>query len=296
MKIQLPKLFTPDSTPQKKVAVVVTSDHHINAYEGLCPPAVGLTGGGTYLPSPCQVEIWEAWLDFWKWVDSKTKGFERVGIFNGDLAEYDPKNRRTTVITRNENDILRATLKALAPGLDLLDRFYIMMGTPSHTGPDAWVEQHIGEMLKDKAVPGGTQALPDGTTDQEYFHRHLRAIAAGVRFDVCHAIRTTSVTRNRQGISSRLAADAITDYHLLKLPPPHVMIRSHCHIFDMGFLGDVHAFTSPSWAGKSTYPYKSGYENVVPQIGGLLFLCEAGEYTWDKKIYEIESLKKVETV
>jgi len=117
-----------------RVALIVTSDHHINSTVALCTPVINLDDGGTYHASRTQRELYNCWLDFWQQAKELTTGYKRVGVFNGDLGELDTKKRSIQLVTLNKATIQRMVIDTIEPALAILDSVFVMRGTAAHTG------------------------------------------------------------------------------------------------------------------------------------------------------------------
>jgi hypothetical protein len=253
--------------------VAIAGDLHINSTVGLCPPTVALDDGGTFHASKAQRWIWRCWLDYW----------ERVGksdspiyvVLNGDLVEG-LHHRTTQLVTHNEETQLAMALQVLEPVARLADYLFIVRGTEAHTGPSAQWEEHLADDLS---------AVRDtvGLTASWW---HLPLEVEGVTFDICHHPQTGSQRPwTLDQAAARQAAITWDEYQEMGQKPPDVVIRSHRHVFGRGYRDDTLSVFCPSWQITTAFGRRLGTGRRVQPIGGLVFQCQDGRYTWSDQRY-----------
>lgn len=259
----------------EKSAVIIVGDLHINSKVALSPPSVQLDEGDSHRASPGQRWLWRSWLDFWDQVEEDTKGYERIVVINGDIGELDTKRRSYQIITPNKADIIDMVLTTIEPAIQLADKVYIIRGTQAHTGKSAWLEEAIAKDL-DNAVHDGSASW-----------WHLRAVASGVRHDIAHHASMGGLPWTEKNAANKIAT--IIEYRYMvsmEQKPPHITLRSHNHRWnDSGDNFKTRAICLPCWCMPTEYVYRIGKENQLADIGGVVVLCEDGEYEVKKYKY-----------
>jgi hypothetical protein len=248
--------------------VAVVGDLHVNSTVALCPPSFNLDDGGTYRASKPQRWIWRQWREYWNEVELRRAaiGGPLVVILNGELAD-DNHHPTTQLITRNHADMLRLSVEALKPMLDLSpDAVYVIRGTEAHAGPGSWL---------DEAIAQDVGAKGEGDTASHY---RLRLQIDGVRFDVAHHPPGGGGRRpwTRANFAATLASMAVFDAAEREERPPHLYIRGHVHRpVDSYDAFRTRAIVLPSWQLTTSYGHKLGGDPLP--IGGGLFVCERGD-------------------
>jgi hypothetical protein len=255
-----------------KKAVIVVSDLHINSTVALSKPTVNLDDGGTYRASRIQRELWDSWLDYVEKAKNLTKGYQRIVVFNGDVGELDTKRRSYQLTTINKATIIRAAIDTTEPLLEIADEILVIRGTPAHSGKGSWLEETIANDLDHVITP------LDGSASSHY---HARIVIAGVRFDFAHHGRMGNVRQTYKNAANRLTGDTIDKYRDNEWAIPNVIVRSHVHRrADSGRNYPALGLFTPSWQMITEFGYRIGAENDLSDIGGDVFLCDGGEYTW----------------
>jgi len=251
--------------------VAVVSDLHINSTVGLLCPSVKLDDGGTFKASKAQRWLWGNWRDYWKQVDDAKKryGYPVVAVINGEVADNN-YHSRTQMITRNESDIISMATKTMTPCLDVADYVFVTRGTAAHVGESASLDEIMARELG---------AVPDGDA---YSWWHLPAIWGGVKFDICHHSPSRSGRPyTKASPAARIAFDLMFDFIDDIKNLPDVALRSHFHSFsDSGDNYPVRAFVTYGWQLKTAYVNKFGDGGRVMPVGGMLFTCEKGSYSY----------------
>jgi hypothetical protein len=259
-----------------KTAVIVVSDAHINGTTALSPKVVPLDDGGTYHANKLQRALWETWIQFVADVDRMTAGMRRIVVMNGDMIELDTKRRSIQLITLNKAQISRIVIDTLEPILDIADNVIVTRGTAAHVGKSAWSEELLANDL-DNTIRESEHAAS---------FWHFRGIVAGVKFDIAHHGRMGSNVRTSKNAANLLAFDTMSNYLSMEAPAPDVVIRSHNHRrSDSGRNYKTFAMFTPAWTFLTEFGYRIGAENSIADIGGDIFICDNGEYTWTPLTY-----------
>lgn len=270
-----------------KTAAIFFSDPHSNHIFGLCPPGVEVYERDNWKLNPPQEHLWYAWNTCLDWVDRVTSGYMKVGVGVGDLVENDTKVRsQSELISLNPSNALSIAVQTLAPLVKILDYFFVIKGTPAHTGNDAWTEDELAKDL---------DAVPDEDNHSPAW-RHLIAEFSGVKFDVAHhPMGNSNITRNYQAVATRLAYDTQEAY-VMKWgePPPAYSIRGHLHRFgDSGVGLRTRGIILPGLQMKSHFMSRMGKDGDLPDMGMVVILCENGESELKFKIVRPEEKRKV---
>src|SRR5688572_3894392 len=232
---------------------LVISDPHINATMSVCPPVVNLPDGGTYHASPWQRKLWEGWLEMAEIVKARVGDRPLFLALNGDLGEFDTKQRSTQVISRDEAFILELAVDTLMPFVSISTKTYVIRGTQAHVGS---FEEKIGDDIG---------AEMDG---KQHSFWHLRRVFDNRRFDITHHISGNTET-SVINLGKKIMMSALRRGETL----PNYVVRSHVHrAWDTGkTFGDMRVMTTPCFTGLNAYTYRIGAENEHPQIGMLYF-------------------------
>jgi hypothetical protein len=260
-----------------KVAVIAVADLHINSTVALCPPIVNLDDGGTYHASRTQRWLHNCWLDFCAEAKVLTEGYRRVVIFDGDLTELDTLKRSIQLTSLNKSTILNMVIDVIAPLVDFADAVYFMRGTAAHTGKSAWSEEAIARDT-DGVVPSGNGI---------YSWWQYRGIAAQVKFDIAHHASMGKKPWTRKNAANNLAAEIMYLYQVdREIKAPDLVLRSHNHTCaSSGDNFKTCVNFLPAWTTMTEYGYRVGYENVISDIGGMVYLCENGHFTRNKILF-----------
>ena len=263
-----------------KTAVIITGDHHIGSTVALCPPRVQLDDGGSYHQSPGQRWLWQGWIKFNAWARELSQGYKPIAVFNGDLAELDTKRRTNQLVNPNKATILSMIADTLEPLTRWTDSLYFIRGTAAHTGKSGWIEEVAADY-------DTTIWQSDGIKS----HYQVRLNADGVRLDIAHHASMGNMARTAKNAANQLAHDTMNDYAFaLHAPLPHIVIRSHNHRWaDSWDNFETRAICLPCWSMATEYIYRLGKYNGQADIGGVVVLCDAGEYEVHK--FKLEPMK-----
>lgn len=245
------------------IIVPVVADSHTNSSIGLCPPVVNLDDGGTYHASPGQRWLYDNWLRYWDDVDeiAKRNTADIYTVINGDAGEIDHKVRTTQLITRNKANVLRMMSDVYERPLLISRRIFVIRGTAAHTGPSAELEEEFAYDI---------EAEKDGERAAWW---QLRAEFGGVQFFIQHHGRLGGRLWTKSNSLNTVAVEV-----MLTMPEVQVYVQSHNHTFaDTGMTYPVRVIASPAWQLATEYTYRNGRFGPA-DVGGLLFMCEGGEY------------------
>jgi len=257
--------------------LICNADLHVNSTVGLCPPGVELDDGGTYRPSQAQRWLWRNWLELWERVGS-IEG-RKVGVVCGDVGELDTKRRSVQLISANKATIIKMVTSALEPMLAVVDQLIIIRGTPAHTGKGSWLEESVAEDL-DNVIRDASSAS----------HYHARITIDGVRLDIAHHAPMGRQPWARNTGANTLASKTLWYYRVgMHKPPPHLVIRAHNHQAARGYAEDggdcVEVRYLPAWTLATEFVFRSGYENVLADVGGLIVHINEGAYACEPVMY-----------
>lgn len=248
--------------------LAVVSDLHTNSTVGLCPSGVQLDDGGQYRASKAQRWLMSCWMNFWTQVTELQAQFQAPlwVVSNGDAFDGDHHDTYQ-IITRNHADMLSIAAQVFET-IPQWEQLFIVRGTPAHVGKGASLEETLAADL-------GATGDPDAGTASWW---HLPLECDGVRFDIAHHGSMGSLPWTRANAANKLAAVTVFDYAGGQLPD--VVIRSHRHQYaDSGGNFPVLAVQSPAWQLPTEYVRKF-QPAALADIGGLVFICHEGQYTW----------------
>ena len=250
--------------------IIEAGDLHTNATVALTAPNVELDDGGTYRHSRTQAWLWRSWLEFCDEVSRLPPG-RKIVIFKGDLAELDTKRRTVQLISANKSTIMKTVQRTIEPLVELADSVIFIRGTPAHEGKRRWIEEAVASDYDHAVVD------KEKHTSSWY---HLRPVIEGLRFDISHHASMSGVPWARSNSANNLAHKIFWLYtHDMGQPAPDIVLRAHNHRIaeSCGFRVLVHF--SPAWTTATEYCYRSGWENTLADIGGVIWTLDDGAYS-----------------
>lgn len=257
--------------------VCIVSDTHVNSRVGLLPPSVKMDDGDIETASNAQQWVWLQWQAFWKEIalEKKRTGGTLYTIINGDIADYN-KHQTSQLITTNVADIIKMSYLSFETCLMVSDHIFVTRGTESHTMNNASLDELFARDM-------GAVKSDDGNSAWWW----LRAEFGGVKFDVAHHPGTGTLTPYlAHGPAGRIAARMIHDYARNMSQLPDVAVRSHNHSFsDSGQTYPIRALVTEPWQLTTSFGHRIGLSGRVSPIGGLLFICDDGNYSLRKLSY-----------
>jgi hypothetical protein len=253
------------SVPEK-VAVVYVTDQHINGATALFPRNFTHDDGAITTPSRTQFAIYDAWADFTEKVKALAPFYRIVTVFGGDVADYDIYDRSLQIISRNPADIQKMVLDTIAPLVSVSQQVYFIRGTEAHSGKSAFLEELIANDCEN--------AVHDEQTASWWY---LRRYFAGVKFDITHHANMGGKPWTERNAANALAAEVMFQYGARGESPPKLAFRGHVHRWSDSFDNYyTRAITSGCWAFQNAYSHRIAKGNTLPEIGGLIALCENG--------------------
>jgi hypothetical protein len=264
--------------------LAITADHHGNSQVGLCPPTIKRDKQGTYYANKAQRWTWRKWLQYWEDIKNlKEKHSARViATFLGDTIDQGGVRRGRhgyEMISHNETIIIRIGVKMLQPAVEVADDLVFLRGTSSHVGPSAAMEEKLAEDL------GGRRLKNE--EGEPFAHYALLLNIEGVTVDLGHRPVTFARRPWTRGPGcSRLAKIILDDYRDAGLTPPQVAARAHLHYWaHSGTTYPVEAWQCPPWQLTPAYAYEMGAGVAVEPVGGLILICDDGDYQMKHRLY-----------
>lgn len=253
----------------------ITSDLHCGSTLGLCPPeGVQLDDGGRYLPSKAQSALWECWLSYWAAVRLERKpGDKLIVAWNGDVVDgshHQTSQIVTTNLPATQHEIALAVMR---PALDLApDSVVLIRGTEAHVGGSAAYEERLARDIG--AVP-----CPETGASS---HWHFQADSQGVLLDFAHHGRLGSRPWTKMTGPGTLAAQIVMAAAKHRTQCPNVAIRSHYHQWaDSADNFATRVVQIAGWQLSTAFVHRIA-AGALPEVGGILIGCEAGEYELQK--------------
>jgi len=265
------------------VSIAVVSDLHAGSTWGLCPPVVDLYEEGRYEASKYQMWLWENWINYWQWARENARG-KRYMVINGDAVDG-VHHRTTQLISTNLADHISIADECIKAAVDVFQprRILFVRGTEVHVGSAGREEELLATRYK-KYVPH----------DRPYSRYTAWVEAEGVKFHFAHHVGGWGRPWTAVGAPGResvMMRDWAVTSHLRTGEPlalPDVSVRSHQHRFnDSGLATYPRVFVTPSWQLSTAFGRRIS-QSRLPDVGGMLFIARAGEYTAQVKIYHIE--------
>lgn len=263
--------------------VAAIGDLHAGSTLGLCPSgAIPLDDGGVYLRSKAQAWStghFEEFCDRFRRLKLK-RGDKRVWILNGDLVDG-PDHHGTTQTISRDPAVQFWILQALSKHLTAChpDAVVVVRGTAVHVGKSGGQEEGFAKWWSGQ-VP--VIRHPEMET---YSHYHFTGSLGGVRWDAAHHGRVGMRPWTRNNAVYGLATEIFLEYATRDEQPPHLAIRSHCHLYaDSGPASKVRVVALPAWQIKTEYGHQK-FPDSLADIGGAVFVCDHSRYTVEPRLY-----------
>ncbi len=256
----------------ERAVLAVINDMHINSRVALCPPLVSLSAdGGFYIPSKAQEWIYQNWLLYWSDVYSLVDSLkaELWVVMVGDLLEGYHHNS-WQVNSPDAADQKQQALELLTPIADKADYLFVVRGTEAHAGRMASHEETLARALG---------AIPDDEIGS-YTWWHLMLNVAGVTADFAHKPDTAGFRPwTGRAAAARQSAIMVARYAETGDPPPDICVFAHYHMdADSGIGSRPRVFYNLGWQLKTAFIHGIGAAAKITPVGGLIFVCEDGEY------------------
>lgn len=254
-----------DLQSRDAVTIVSVADLHINSTVGLAPPVVRLDDGGTCHHSRFQGKLWDCWCDLWQHQIRRTGG-EVWGLLVGDLVDGD-HHQTPQIFSRNLTDQHVMAITALAPMLEVVDRLWVVRGTPAHVRACGQSEELIAREIGAQQTPGGQYSWYR-ITSQDW--------GRPLPLDAAHHGSLGRLPWTKGNLAKRLAIEIELEYGRMRLDPPQFAVRAHRHTFaDSGMDAPVRVLFLPAWQGATDY-VQIVAPGALPQVGALIFDIDKG--------------------
>lgn len=239
--------------------LVLFSDPHAGASNGLMPPSFETFEGQTISQSPYQRWTWKRWNDFWKSV-SELVGDEPFDICaNGDLIDGNHHNTRE-LISPNTDDHVEACLELITEHMKKADRVYVTEGTNVHTQNS---EHGIARALLNRGV---NVVRP---SKKKFAWPTLDVRMQGILVGIDHHVSAATSSISESAAFSRTIADVVNKRNRASWRIPRVFIRSHRHVFGSWSNGYEKMICLPSWQGLGRFVHRVA-PGSVPHCGGVV--------------------------
>ena len=263
--------------------LAATGDVHAGSTLAPCgAEPVPLDDGGSYTRSKPQEWVTERFEDYCQKVSKlrKKKGDRLVWLLNGDLVDGGAHHGTHQCIS-GDLAVQRLVLERLSqPLIDSEpDAVIVVRGTPVHVGKSGGAEESFARWLSFKVPVLKHREV--GT----YSHYHYTGSIGGVRIDAAHHGRVGGRSWTRLSAVGALATEVLVEYSIRDEPPPHLAIRSHCHLYaDSGPSTKVRVLALPAWQLKTEYGHQKFPESLA-DIGGAVIACDKGRYEIETHLY-----------
>jgi hypothetical protein len=238
---------------------------------------VQLDDGGTYRASKAQSWLWRNWTDYWLKVNIAAEGAPVWCVVNGDVFE-NAHHGITQLWSLNQADWQLAAAQCFT-GLPI-ERLFVVRGTEAHAGPSAHLEEQFGRDMGAES-PGGDLAT--------FWSLDLEV--AGVVFNICHRGPLGRLPWTRSNMLNRLAYELMDEAAHNGRRVPDVALRAHNHMAEENSpRSRIRVFAMPAWQLRTAYVNSKGLPQVA-DVGGMVFTCEAGEWTHTTHLYRPSSAR-----
>jgi hypothetical protein len=252
--------------------LVIVSDLHCGCRLGLCPSdPQPLADGGLYVPSKIQKTVYGWWQEFWyEWVPRVCHGEPFAVAINGEAVDG-VHHKATTGISQNMDDQRQIAKRVLEPIRDLCEgRFYMLSGTPVHSGEQGCDDETIARELG---------AIPDETGRHARYGLWMRVGKALVH--LTHHIGTTGSQAYESTAVHKELVEAFIEAGRWHREPPDFSVRSHRHRYIKTEVpthkGAAYSIVTPGWQGKmldlnTQLPTPAGWTTMGDvRVGDALF-------------------------
>lgn len=250
------------------IVLADVGDLHVGSSIGLLPgDGAEAEDGMRILPSPLQSWMWANWLAFWNEVAETALRVEArrvVATVGGDIVDGDrPNGVQRWTFSRDHQ--VQAAVACMAPAQAIVDRWYVVPGTPYHSGAGGQAERLFARMMRARKVRG------------ELCPASLPLLLDRVLVWIEHPSRLASLPWTRGGPANRLAAEIDADAGEHGYRPPDLVLVHHAHrVHDSGdSFRRPRVIVCPGWQPRTEYARNKNARGIVP-VGGVIAVCEAG--------------------
>ncbi len=248
--------------------ILILADTHCGHRAGLTPRDWQDTSRGNSKWYPQQVKMWD-------WFCKKKEEIGKVDIcvVNGDAIDgkgYRSGGTEQIEADRIEqakmvNDVLRE-VKA--------KEYYIVFGTPYHTGQDEDLEKTIGEDL-----------------NIVKYSSHLFLKVNDTLFDIKHKIGGAGLPHTRFNSIGKAQLWNMVWAERNGQKKADVLIRSHLHYFKYAGDSDCLGIVSPALQGFGSKFGERQCEGII-DIGFVYFKVDKNGYDWQYRLMKYETIQK----
>jgi len=263
--------------------LAIVSDLHVNSAVALCPKQMKRDDGQTIRPSKSQRWLRKNWLSFWRDVAQlkAEHSAETYALINGDWGDLN-KHSKYQLLSPNTDDVLDWMVEVVEPLRAVTNDVFIVRGTEAHVGGVGWIENRAAKEIG--ALKDPNTALPSWWV--------FRGTFDGVRVMCTHHPGTNSTRPWTTGAAANRAAAIVMDAHYSSKFKPHLAIFGHVHHNEDSFDNHtVRAVFNRSWTLADAFTHRIGFGIKRSVIGGLIVICDGGDYRVIKKSYKLPEAK-----
>lgn len=237
-----------------------------------------LDDGGTYLPSKAQLWTFEKWEDFWSRARAKRDkhNADLYALLNGDA--HDGNHHGTTQIISG-NEEVQAYIAQRTFGVvkdSKPEKIFVVRGTEAHVGPSGSSEENLARWLHAEKDP----------VTEAWSSWHWRLQIHGVLIDAQHHTSMGRLPWTMANAANRLAAEVFFEHARNRLPPPHLVFRSHVHRHADSYQAQpTRAIILPAWQLKTGYAHKVAPNSLADIGGGITVIYPDGTFEHETVLY-----------
>jgi len=236
--------------------LVVLSDTHIGSSTALSPLKYVVHNRSDYEAQIMEANrlqkwLYRNWVDFWEYVQSKSKKRRVVVVHLGDVI--DNVHHGSTQLVQEVGDQVAMALELLQPYRDLADTFIGILGTAAHAGSDHATEVDLYRKL-----------------GADYIEQQMTINLDGVTIDLAHHGRMGA--RPWTSGAANLASEVMLDYAQSGIPLPNFIFRGHFHTLDDSGMKfeNTRLVQCPSWQLKTTFANRVAGNTRRSDIGAVI--------------------------
>ncbi len=251
------------------------ADMHIGATIALGRQRLTLADGGAVLPARAQCWLWSCWLDFWRevWRLKRDTGFDLYVELVGDIWEgYHHRSVQVTSLV--ESDQFKQAYEIVEGLVQMADMTFFVKGTSAHDGQLSWRSEILAEALA-RVYPGKI-ARDRGTGQWSFWELEMET--QGVILNFQHHGSLGRLPWTVANLAHRTAVEIELKALRQGREPPHLAFRGDRHVYaNTGDNHRVQVIHLPCWGVKNEYAQRY-FPNHLPDIGGVITLCQGGRY------------------
>lgn len=265
-------------------SIILCADTHIGHRLGLAPDVVTMGGGWKTKPPAYSRKVYRYFVEVCEEVRQYTEGTKRLLVLNGDIVDFDAKDRSNQYITNVKHEILGIASDALAPLYEWVNNVVVIRGTDAHVGKDGELEEAFAADLD--------HHIPDSATGYDSWPYFVRMLD-GVPLDIAHHVTMGGRSWTFANAANFLAADTMQEYNMRDERYPHLVIRAHVHrTADSYDNYPCRAVILPCWQLPTGYAIMRK-PTRIPDFGIFVFMLDNGkviaERKWKQKMSHISA-------